>query len=649
MNTKTAPRRMTLLIVLVAITPALAASSANWSTPENLSGWQSFMEGYLMKMGADGTQAVFWPLFDIGNNTGTLWARVRSPGGDWSTAEDISGAVGPVTIWMFSYWSVGVAPDGTAWALWTVNDSVGKVMRVMESHRPPGGSWSTPQALSGWVTAVRTVELHVSPEGDLAAVWVECDTTSSDPAQGNCNVNVRRRPDGAASWEAAQKVDNSVVGVSEAHVRVGPGGLVVVIWNEANAIMANRWAVMARAYTPGPGWDTSVSEISGWIQPRLTDWLVQPVMDAGGTFVAAWNAMTSPGSAQDANYGNTRATTGTWGSPVQISNPHTQFLLDVPFLAVGEDGTVVGAWWSSDGSGSKGTALYANARDPGSTWGTEERISEWENGITLYGLEVWPDDGTAVALWGAVDASLPTTADQGLFWSARHGGTWGGGGKGQLGSWVNTVAGAALKLGEDGSGTAVWAVKDAGQPTGKQGAVLSTTWAPGGPWGSPETLGSGYGLTFVPSEGLALGVGGGSVGATWLAINNTTPMQVAIFYATTDTGSTSNTAPTASFSIQPSSGSTSTNFQFDASTSSDNEDPNSALLFRWDWEDDGTFDTPWDSSPNAQHSYSKVDTYTVRLEVQDSGGMPGTTTQNVTVTSSSSPWSNYIYLPMIVK
>ena len=143
MNPKTAPRRITLLIILMAITPALAASSANWSTPENLSGWQSFTEIHLLKRGADGTQAVFWPLFDIGNNTGTLWVRVRSPGGDWSTVEDISGPVGPVPIWMFSYWSVGVAPDGTSWALWTVKDSsqpAGKDMRVLESHRPPGGS-----------------------------------------------------------------------------------------------------------------------------------------------------------------------------------------------------------------------------------------------------------------------------------------------------------------------------------------------------------------------------------------------------------------------------------------------------------------------------------------------------------------------------
>ena len=59
---------------------------------------------------------------------------------------------------------------------------------------------------------------------------------------------------------------------------------------------------------------------------------------------------------------------------------------------------------------------------------------------------------------------------------------------------------------------------------------------------------------------------------------------------------TCNTAPTAAFSVSPGSGTTSTVFTFDASSSSDTEDPTSALSFRWDWENNGIYDTPWSTS-----------------------------------------------------
>ena len=47
-----------------------------------------------------------------------------------------------------------------------------------------------------------------------------------------------------------------------------------------------------------------------------------------------------------------------------------------------------------------------------------------------------------------------------------------------------------------------------------------------------------------------------------------------------------NTAPVADFTITPSYGTTDTNFTFDASTSTDLEDPVELLQVRWDWESD---------------------------------------------------------------
>jgi hypothetical protein len=422
----------------------------------------------------------------------------------------------------------------------------------------------------------------------------------------------------------------------------------VVVWNEASVKVANQWVVMAKAFNPALGWDPTPSYISDVLEPRDDRWLAEPVMDPGGTFVAAWTAVTAADPNKDANYSNTRTSAGVWGTPVQISKDYPAHNLERPKLAVGNNGTLVGAWVVNEtGSMTKSTALYANARDPGNPWGSEQRVSPQEDNLTLYGLEIWPD-GTAVALWKTSDLSRSSTQDEGLFWSARHAGSWGvgGGGEGQLGSWVDELNGAALKLGNDGSATALWGVKDANKPSGKQGVVIAASWPPGGPWSTEDILGSDYDQVFTWHEGLALGPGEQSVGATWLVLQSSAPAQLAVYYASTESG---NTAPNASFSVQPASGPTSTNFQFDASASSDNEDISSALEVRWDWEDDSTFDTTWSTTKTVSHQYQTPNTYQVRLQVRDTGGLIDSLTKQVTVTGIDISGDKYLFLPMTIR
>ncbi|MCH7733493.1 MAG: PKD domain-containing protein [Candidatus Marinimicrobia bacterium] len=103
---------------------------------------------------------------------------------------------------------------------------------------------------------------------------------------------------------------------------------------------------------------------------------------------------------------------------------------------------------------------------------------------------------------------------------------------------------------------------------------------------------------------------------------------------TTKTVMLSNTAPTASFTIDPTSGTTSTTFNFDASGSSDNEDATSALQVRWDWTNNGSYDTNWSTDKTTTHQYSTAGTYTVKLEVKDTGGLINSTTRQVNVSNS---------------
>jgi len=93
-----------------------------------------------------------------------------------------------------------------------------------------------------------------------------------------------------------------------------------------------------------------------------------------------------------------------------------------------------------------------------------------------------------------------------------------------------------------------------------------------------------------------------------------------------------NTAPTATFTVTPSSGTTATSFAVDASGCSDAQDAASALQVRWDWESSGTW-TAYSTTKTANHVFATAGTHTITLEVKDTGGLSSTTTHTVTVTT----------------
>ena len=82
-----------------------------------------------------------------------------------------------------------------------------------------------------------------------------------------------------------------------------------------------------------------------------------------------------------------------------------------------------------------------------------------------------------------------------------------------------------------------------------------------------------------------------------------------------------NNAPVAAFGVWPQLGTIYTVFEFDASSSSDVEDPIEDLMVRWDWESDGVWDTDWSLDKTAQHSFSITGAHFVTLEVRDTWGL----------------------------
>jgi PKD repeat protein len=82
--------------------------------------------------------------------------------------------------------------------------------------------------------------------------------------------------------------------------------------------------------------------------------------------------------------------------------------------------------------------------------------------------------------------------------------------------------------------------------------------------------------------------------------------------------------PTAAFVVEPRVGTFNTNFQFDASLTSDSSRVGGRLSYRWDFdyrdENDINYDTGWSSSSKYRHRFLTIGDHRIRLTVKNSAG-----------------------------
>lgn len=97
--------------------------------------------------------------------------------------------------------------------------------------------------------------------------------------------------------------------------------------------------------------------------------------------------------------------------------------------------------------------------------------------------------------------------------------------------------------------------------------------------------------------------------------------------------SSGNLPPAVLFTVSPLSGSPGTVFSVDASSSFSKS--GTELIFRWDWEDDGVWDTPFSAEPSAAHAYGSLGYKDIRLEAKDENGASGTTKREIFITVAS--------------
>lgn len=102
--------------------------------------------------------------------------------------------------------------------------------------------------------------------------------------------------------------------------------------------------------------------------------------------------------------------------------------------------------------------------------------------------------------------------------------------------------------------------------------------------------------------------------------------------------------PVARFEVLPASGDATTSFTFDASATTDPLDPTGTLMFRWDFDGDGIWDTDWSHDMTATHQYSSPGEYDAFLEVKDPSGYTNKTQVHITVQDTAIPEFNSVTL-----
>ncbi|MBW6490556.1 MAG: hypothetical protein K0B15_05100 [Lentimicrobium sp.] len=115
-----------------------------------------------------------------------------------------------------------------------------------------------------------------------------------------------------------------------------------------------------------------------------------------------------------------------------------------------------------------------------------------------------------------------------------------------------------------------------------------------------------------------------------------------------DEHNTENHLPVAAFEVDAYRGDVNTVFQFDGSKVSDFEDSDESLEIRWDWNNDGIYDTEFSTVKIVAYQYSQTGLYFPLLQVRDSKGMADSIRKMVVVVNdinNQTPEVPYVVFP----
>ncbi|MBI4834473.1 MAG: PQQ-binding-like beta-propeller repeat protein, partial [Planctomycetes bacterium] len=138
----------------------------------------------------------------------------------------------------------------------------------------------------------------------------------------------------------------------------------------------------------------------------------------------------------------------------------------------------------------------------------------------------------------------------------------------------------------------------------------------------------------IPSSMTYIAQGAGYIVKTALFLG--AGISLASFITSREIEEEVNKPPVAGFVISPTGGTLQTIYEVNAESSYDEEDDALDLLlqYRWDWENDGVWDTGWATVITATHQYAFGGDKTIKMEVMDSKGAVSNTTRLLGVISA---------------
>lgn len=102
-----------------------------------------------------------------------------------------------------------------------------------------------------------------------------------------------------------------------------------------------------------------------------------------------------------------------------------------------------------------------------------------------------------------------------------------------------------------------------------------------------------------------------------------------------------NTDPFAYFEYSPQTGTENQIFTFNTSDSDDSQYKNNFLEYRWDWDGDGNWDTPYNKKSIWRHKFNEPGDYHIVMEAKDPEGAASYTHADISVTKNTAPTAKF--------
>lgn len=280
----------------------------------------------------------------------------------------------------------------------------------------PSGINCGAQCSASFATATSVVLTATPASGQSISGWSGACTGSA----GTCTVTMSQAQTVSVTFAAPLPAGWSDVQMASApgarheiytqpvRAAMDETGQGLVVWFDQPALSdSSRLRLMANRYSPTSGWGTPV-ELAPAVANRI---YITPelVMDpTSGRAIVAWQQNDGHGAQKNSLWSRTFDPTAGWGATEAIqafNSANTSTWLSVGIDAAGHATAV---WLhDADGSGIGVSAVYANRRTAGGTWGTPAKISNTDNNtlISPPKLAMAPN-GTAAAVWDATGNSL---------------------------------------------------------------------------------------------------------------------------------------------------------------------------------------------------------------------------------------------------